>query len=60
MPTEAEFVASLDSGRKIGKVPVLEVPSDTLNQRPTPAKPAETKPLPPLPASYPPLEPVLR
>ena len=60
MPTEAEFVASLDSGRKIGKVPVLEVPSDTLNQRPTPAKPAEAKPLPPLPASYPPLEPALR
>ena len=60
MPTEAEFVASLDSGRKIGKVPVLEVPSDTLSQRHAPVKPAETKPLPPLPTSYPPLEPALR
>ena len=60
MPTEAEFVASLDSGRKIGKVPVLELAPGTVSQRPAPAIPAETKPLPPLPASYPPLEPALR
>ena len=60
MPTEAEFVASLDSGRKTGKVPALEPAPDTVSQRPVTAKPAEAKPLPPLPASYPPLEPVLR
>lgn len=60
MPTEAEFVASLDSGRKTGKVPVLEMAPDTMSQRPALPKPAETKPLPPLPASYPPLEPALR
>ena len=60
MPTEAEFVASLDSGRKIVKVPVLEMTPDTASQRPALAKPAETKPLPPLPSSYPPLEPALR
>ena len=60
MPTEAEFVASLDSGRKTVKVPVLEMTPDIVSQRPAPAKSAEIKPLPPLPASYPPLEPVLR
>lgn len=56
MPTEAEFVASLDSGRKTGKVPLLELPPEAMSQRPAPAKPTETKVLPPLPASYPPLE----
>jgi len=56
MPTEAEFVASLDSGRKTAKVPQLELPPEALSQRPVTAKPAEAKPLPPLPASYPPLE----
>jgi outer membrane protein assembly factor BamE len=60
MPSEAEFVASLDSGRKTVKVPVLEMAPDTISSRSVPAKPAETKPLPPLPASYPPLEPALR
>jgi outer membrane protein assembly factor BamE len=56
MPTEAEFVASLDSGRKTGKVPLLELPPDALSQRPIPAQPTNAKALPPLPASYPPLE----
>ena len=56
MPTEAEFVASLDSGRKSGKVPLLELPPEAMSQRPAPTKPAEAKTLPPLPASYPPLE----
>jgi outer membrane protein assembly factor BamE len=56
LPTEAEFVASLDSGRKAGKVPVLEMSEDSLKTTAV-AKPlGETKPLPPLPASYPPLE----
>lgn len=57
LPTETEFVASLDSGRKSGKVPVLEMSAESLKQLPVPAKSAEPKPLPPLPASYPPLEP---
>lgn len=60
MPSEAEFVASLDSGRSLGKVPVLELTQEGLKQLPAPTKKAEPKPLPPLPASYPPLEPVSR
>lgn len=60
LPTEAEFVASLDSGRQSGKVPVLEMTEDSLKQLPAPARAAEPKPLPPLPASYPPLEPAAR
>jgi outer membrane protein assembly factor BamE len=56
LPSEAEFVASLDSGRKTGKVPVLEMSEDSLKASATPAKPAVPKPMPPLPASYPPLE----
>ena len=56
LPTEAEFVASLDSGRKTGKVPVLEVSEEELKALPAPVKEADSKPLPPLPASYPPLE----
>ena len=55
LPTEAEFVASLDSGRQMGKVPVLEMSEDSLKAAAV-AKPVEFKPLPPLPASYPPLE----
>ena len=57
LPTEAEFVASLDSGRKSGAVPMLEMTEEALKQLPAPLKPTELKPLPPLPASYPPLEP---
>src|SRR5665811_392319 len=60
LPSEAEFVASLDSGRKLGKVPVLELTEENLKQLPAPAKTIEPKPLPPLPASYPPLEPASR
>ncbi|MFZ4480497.1 MAG: outer membrane protein assembly factor BamE [Rhodoferax sp.] len=56
MPSEAEFVASLDSGRASGKVPVLELSEESLKALPAPAKKAEPIPLPPLPASYPPLE----
>ena len=55
LPSEAEFVASLDSGRKAGKVPVLEMSEDSLKTTAV-AKPVDSKPLPPLPASYPPLE----
>ena len=60
LPSEAEFVASLDSGRKSGKVPVLEMTEESMKQLPAPTKIAEPKPLPPLPASYPPLEPAVR
>lgn len=60
LPTEAEFVASLDSGRRSGKVPELELSEESLKQLPAPTSKAEPKPLPPLPASYPPLEPVGR
>ncbi|MBU3739212.1 MAG: outer membrane protein assembly factor BamE [Rhodoferax sp.] len=57
LPSEAEFVASLDSGRRFGKVPVLEVPADQLP--PPPARPVVapvTSTTPLAPASYPPLE----
>ena len=57
LPSEAEFVASLDSGRRLGKVPVLEVPADRL--APPPARPViapTTGSTPVPPASYPPLE----
>ena len=60
LPTEAEFVASLDSGRNAGKVPVLEMTEESLQQLPAPVKAAEPKVLPPLPSSYPPLEPAGR
>lgn len=62
LPTEAEFVASLDSGRAAGKVPVLELTEEQLGKLPAPARAAapQSQPLPPLPASYPPLEPAAR
>jgi outer membrane protein assembly factor BamE len=60
MPSEAEFVATLDTRRKAGRIPVLEVSEENL--KPAPARtaaPQEPLPLPP-PASYPPLEPAGR
>lgn len=60
LPTEAEFVASLDSGRTSGKVPVLEMTEEQLKQLPAPKEVMPPKSLPPLPASYPPLEPAAR
>ena len=57
LPTEAEFVASLDSGRKSGKVPVLEASEENLAKFAPAAKAVEPKALPPLRESYPPLEP---
>lgn len=62
MPSEAEFVASLDYGRKAAKVPVLEASEETLQKfKPaaktaTPATAAATA-APALPTGYPPLEP---
>ena len=65
LPTEAEFVSSLDSGRRTGKVPELTASEESLAKFAPVAKPADSsapgaataKALPPLPASYPPLEP---
>jgi outer membrane protein assembly factor BamE len=56
MPTEAEFAATLDSGRKIGKVPVLEASEESLKkfQLSTPASAPEPVAAPAV--SYPPLE----
>jgi outer membrane protein assembly factor BamE len=56
LPSEADFVASLDSGRLSGKERKLELTDEELAKLPTPAKKPEAAPLPPLPASYPPLE----
>ncbi len=63
MPTEAEFVATLDNKRKDAKVPVLEASEERLKEfsaahaAPVPATaPAEPAPA----ASYPPLEPPAR
>jgi outer membrane protein assembly factor BamE len=62
MPSEADFVASLDGGRRIdkSKVPVLEATPRQLEKFPAPPKPAEeaapAEAAPALPANYPPLE----
>jgi outer membrane protein assembly factor BamE len=60
MPSEAEFVATLDNKRKDAKVPVLEASEESLKQfsasRPAAAA-AQPAPAEPPPAnSYPPLE----
>ena len=63
MPSEAEFVATLDSRRNLGKVPNLEASPEQLN-KPSPgnsatnpsANPAAST-VPAAPVSYPPLEP---
>lgn len=61
MPSEEEFVATLDTRRRIGSIPKLEASEDELKKfEPSKDKQADTeKPpvLPPLPAAYPPLEP---
>jgi outer membrane protein assembly factor BamE len=56
LPSEEEFVASLDSGRSTGKVPELQMSEESLKATAAPVKPVDSKPLPPLPSSYPPLE----
>ncbi len=65
MPTETEFVASLDSRKGKGKVPALEATEQQLARYPakalTPAeKAADAAPAAASTRSYPPLEPVLR
>ena len=60
MPSEEEFVATLDTRKKTGKVPPLEATEDELKKF-APAKDekadaAASASVPPLPAAYPPLE----
>ncbi len=57
LPTEAEFVASLDSGRSNGVVPALEMSDDSLKASAKPAAAEVAPALPARPSSYPPLEP---
>jgi outer membrane protein assembly factor BamE len=62
MPTEAEFVAQLDSGRRAVKVPLLEVPEEVLKEfnaknPPTPKADVAAAAAAAAPAAaYPPLE----
>jgi outer membrane protein assembly factor BamE len=56
LPTEAEFVASLDSSRQSGAVPVLEMSPESLTATEKQVVPLDAKPAAVLPASYPPLE----
>jgi outer membrane protein assembly factor BamE len=64
MPTEAEFVASLDNTRKSAKVPELQASEESLKAFAQSSKKnaasdkaaAPDRVVPPLPASYPPLE----
>ncbi|MGA0572233.1 outer membrane protein assembly factor BamE [Variovorax sp. VNK109] len=56
MPSEAEFVASLDSRRKGAKVPELEASEADLKKFPVPAAPPAQAAAPTVPQSYPPLE----
>ncbi|RZL64111.1 MAG: outer membrane protein assembly factor BamE [Variovorax sp.] len=59
MPSEEEFVATLDTRKRSGKVPVLEASEEQLKKF-APAKDdksdAVAAPLAPLPPAYPPLE----
>jgi outer membrane protein assembly factor BamE len=58
LPTEAEFIASLDANRRGKAVPVLEATDAQLERFAVPARtPASAAPAPaPAPASYPPLD----
>ena len=63
LPTETEFVAALDSGRRFGKAPVLQASEESLARFAPVAKAAvaaDAQSLPPLPERYPPLEPANR
>ncbi len=63
MPSEAEFVASIGSRRKLGAVPKLEATEEQLQRAASkPSGGAQPAPQPPAPAaaSYPPLEPAGR
>jgi outer membrane protein assembly factor BamE len=62
MPSEADFVATLDNKRKGARVPVLEASDEALRRSGgnAPARPAAAPEPPPAAASYPPLEPATR
>jgi outer membrane protein assembly factor BamE len=64
MPSEAEFVATLDNNRKLGKVPNLQASDEDLAKTQTkPQGGSPTDAIPPAPAEqpvYPPLEPAGR
>lgn len=63
MPTEAEFVATLDNKRKGAKVPVLEATEEQLRKFSAAQPPGRAASAPaeaPASANYPPLEPVTR
>ena len=59
LPSEAEFVSTLKSDVKIGKLPPLEASQEDLKKFPAPAAPpaAVQPPAPTSPDRYPPLEP---
>ncbi|AKJ26976.1 outer membrane protein assembly factor BamE [Caldimonas brevitalea] len=60
LPTEAQFVASIDTFKKRGKTPQLELTEQQLQALPTPTpkpQPGEAEPAPPPARTYPPLEP---
>jgi outer membrane protein assembly factor BamE len=60
MPSEAEFVATIDTQRKFGKAPNLEATEEQLNKSNSnnaPASPDPALPSGTAPVSYPPLEP---
>lgn len=58
MPSEAEFVASLQTQRKLGKVPVLSLSEEALKELAVKADARAPAPVAeaPMPLSYPPLE----
>ena len=62
MPSESEFVSTLDTQKRLGKVPRLEATEEELrsfqakNQNEPAATPTETPPAPAAPVNYPPLE----
>lgn len=57
MPSEAEFVATLETKRRSAKVPVLEASEESLKAFSKPAQPAQPAPAPaPATTTYPPLE----
>lgn len=61
LPSEAEFVASLDSGRRTGKIPVLEMTQENLQQLSVPAPKVQEPGNAVAPVvNYPPLEPSAR
>lgn len=59
LPSEAEFVSTLQSGEKLKPVPPLEASEESLSKFPVAPKPAPANPAPQdsAPVTYPPLEP---